>query len=233
MAAKHVSIFTPRACQRSCIGDRRLTVVVEVDAVASVGLDVSLERAGVGESRSNGDARDAAASTASGKAVTTAVDVVVLTSDDKGRAGEGGHLGGDGQGEELAEGHRLLGHLGEDGGAGGEEAGVQEGVDVGRQVAPGQVAGWQVLGDRGDGRVPLVDDVANLSGCDLLEGLVSGNVDADAAEVKVRCVRKFNTGVLGCTYNERSPWMIWTGLPANQLLEKRLRVTVTLPNRRG
>lgn len=155
-------------------------VIVQVNTMPSVRLNVRLESTSIGESRADRDIRNGSTGTTGVEAVTTTVNVVVLTSNNECGTSEGRHLGSNGQCEELSECDGLLGHFGEDADAEVEVVGEQEGVDVGREVGPGQVSVGQVLGDWCYGCVPLVDDVPDLGVGDVLPDVEGGEVDADA-----------------------------------------------------
>ena len=64
-------------------------VVVQVDAVSSVGLNVCLKSTCIGKRRGNRDFWNTRPSSSSSEAVTTAVDVVVLAGEDQSRTGKG------------------------------------------------------------------------------------------------------------------------------------------------
>lgn len=157
-------------------------VIVQVNSMSRVRLDDSLKHTSIREVALD-HSRDAGRDTARVEAVATTVDGVSLTSNDLYGASEGiDHRRAIREREDLTQRHRLLGHLAEDAEADVEHAWVQEGEDVRGEVAPGEVAGWHVLRDRRHGRVPLVDQVAQLGRRDFLPDLVRAELDADGLQ---------------------------------------------------
>ena len=119
---------------------RAAGVVVQVDAVAGVGLDVPLPAPGAGEGVPGG-----ALGPEQADAVPAAEDEVVLTVEVEDVAGEGGgRVVERGLGDELADGEGELGALGVDEDLGVEVRVAEEGVLVVVPVGPGQVAGRAV-----------------------------------------------------------------------------------------
>lgn len=165
---------------------RRLTVVVEVDAVASVWVNVGLKLAGVGECCPDSSG-NASSSTASGEAITSAIDRVLAARQDESRTGE--RRGGRStiaKSEDFSKSNRLLGALSKDSGANIEVARIQEGEDVACQIAPGEISGRQVLCNRGDSSIPAVDDITNFSGSDFLPDIRAREVDTNSAKSRLK-----------------------------------------------
>lgn len=102
--------------------------------MASVWVNVSLELAGIGECFGNSSG-NASSGTTSSKAVTTAVDGVLATGQDKSRASVRRRCGSTiSESENLSESDGLLGHLSVDSGANVEVARIEEGKDIARQL---------------------------------------------------------------------------------------------------
>lgn len=117
-------------------------VVMQVNAVTSVWLDVGLKSTSIWERWGDRDVGNAGSGSASSEAVTSAVDVVIFTSQDEHRTGESRHVRGDGEGKDFAKGDGLFGLFGKYGEADIKVAWEEECVDVGGQVGPGQITGW-------------------------------------------------------------------------------------------
>jgi len=153
-------------------------VVVEVETMASVGLDVSLE------GRSS---RESGLSTSgyvgSGNVLGHAVAVaaaegnVVLTTDDESGSGEHGHLGCVANGHDLTGSDGLLGFLSLDSEANIEHVGEQEGVLKGGKGGVCEVSRRVIVLE--DSVVVTINQVVDLSGGDIVPDFVGVNIDAN------------------------------------------------------
>ena len=161
-------------------------VVVEVDTVTGVWLDVGLESRGIWEVLAD-SSWDASSDTAGSQAITTAVDVVVLTSEDLNWTLEGvEHWSTVCEGEDLAGSHWLLGHLTKDTDSDVKVVWKKESEDVGGKVRPGEVSVRVVQWNLS--LVPAVDDVANLGGGDFLPDIRRGKVNTNVAQTHLNGV---------------------------------------------
>jgi len=105
--------------------------------------------------------------------------------------------------EDLTNSNRLLTAFTEESSANIEVARVKEGEDVccgkkrlvwdrtsrlaqlTRQIAPCEVTGGKVLGDRCNSGIPSVDNVTKLSGSNFLPEIRGGEVDTDGTESRL------------------------------------------------